>query len=120
MRARQLKNDKHTSCACQVIKHNLNESKIYATYHNMKYRCYTKTCYAYKNYGGKGVIICDEWLSDFMNFYSWAVNNGYDESLTIDRIDEDGNYEPSNCQWITKSENTRKANIKRGERNNEI
>lgn len=66
----------------------------------------------FHNYGGKGVVLCEEWLGEngYENFYLWAINNGYKDGLTIDRIDENGNYEPSNCQWITKSENTAKAN----------
>lgn len=64
---------------------------------------YPKARY-YKNYGGRGIKICDEWLGKegFSNFFEWAISNGYKDNLTIDRIDVDGNYEPSNCRWVTK------------------
>lgn len=67
-------------------------------------------CHAWKDYGGKGVSICEEWLGDFTNFYNWSLINGYKEGLSIDRIDFNGNYEPNNCRWITKSYNTALAN----------
>jgi hypothetical protein len=75
----------------------------------MKRRCYDKTFKAYKNYGAKGVLICEEWLKSFESFYKWAMLNGYKDNLTIDRIYVKGNYEPKNCQWITRSENTKKS-----------
>jgi hypothetical protein len=78
----------------------------------MKRRCYASSHQEYKNYGGRGIKICDEWFNDFVSFYEWAINNGYQDDLTIDRIDNDGNYEPKNCQWISLKENVRKARIK--------
>ena len=63
----------------------------------------------YDRYGGRGIKVCDEWENDFQAFYNWAMSNGYRDDLTIDRIDNDGDYEPSNCQWITQAENTSKA-----------
>ena len=71
----------------------------------MKARCYNrKSIEQYKNYGGRGIIICDEWLGDngFINFHNWAMQNGYSDDLTIDRIDVDGNYEPDNCRWVSR------------------
>ena len=65
----------------------------------------------YKNYGARGIKICDEWKNDFKAFYDWAMSNGYADNLTIDRIDVNGNYEPSNCRWVTKeiqNKNTRR------------
>ena len=76
----------------------------------MKERCYNSKRPAYKNYGGKGVVMCDEWCNSFQNFYDWAMRNGYQDDLTIDRIDSNGNYEPLNCRWITLSENVRLRN----------
>ena len=100
------------SCKCRVVKHGMNRTKIYSVYANIKYRCYNSNHHEFRNYGGKGIIVCDEWLGDngFSNFYEWALKNGYKEGLTIDRINSEGNYEPNNCQWITRSENTIKAN----------
>ena len=73
----------------------------------MRNRCYSVNNNSYHNYGGRGIAICDEWLNDVTVFIEWAHNNGYAEGLTIDRIDVNGNYEPSNCRWITKKEQSR-------------
>lgn len=83
------------------MKHGLSEVKLYGVWANMKYRCYNPHCKAYKDYGGRGISVCPEWLSGFTGFYSWAIGAGYKEGLSIDRINNDGNYEPSNCRWVT-------------------
>lgn len=103
---------RNISCRCRHVKHGMNRTKIYSVYANIKYRCYNENHHEFYNYGGKGIRMCDEWLGEngFSSFYKWALDNGYKDGLTIDRIDENGNYEPSNCQWITRSENTIKAN----------
>lgn len=67
-------------------------------------RCYKKYSNNYDIYGGRGISICQEWLDDFMNFYNWAMNNGYSDYLSIDRIDPNGNYCPENCKWSTAKE----------------
>lgn len=68
------------------------------------------------HYGGRGITVCDEWQSDFEAFYRWAISNGYKNDLTIDRIDNDGNYEPSNCRWVTGKQNSNnKSNNKKYE-----
>ena len=78
--------------------------RLYGIWGNMKKRCYEEKCDRYKDYGGRGITICEEWLNDFDIFADWAHANGYECGLTIDRTDNDGNYEPSNCRWITKRE----------------
>lgn len=91
----------------------MTSSRIYAIWNGMKARCYVKSQGEYKHYGAKGIKVCDEWLYDFMAFYTWAINNGYSDELSIDRIDYKGNYEPSNCRWATNIEqgNNRSNNI---------
>lgn len=79
----------------------------------MKDRCYNKKCHAYMDYGGRGVTVCDEWMGNFLSFYDWSIKNGYTDSLTLDRIDVNGNYEPSNCRWATwKTQQNNKRNSK--------
>lgn len=85
------------------VKYDSN-SRLYCTYKNMKRRCYDTSFPKYKNYGQRGIAVCDEWLHDYNTFKDWALSNGYNDTLTIDRIDVNGNYEPDNCQWITKEE----------------
>ena len=85
---------------------NSEEKRIHGIWRGMKQRCQNPNCHSYKNYGGRGINICDEWL-DFENFYEWALSSGYQDELQIDRINNDGNYEPSNCRWVTPKENAR-------------
>lgn len=104
------------SCGCLNhkrfnVKHGKSDTKLYHVFKCMKERCYKKYNYNYKHYGGRGIKICDEWLNDFMNFYNWAIANGYNDNLTIDRINVNGNYEPSNCRWVDmKHQNNNKRN----------
>jgi hypothetical protein len=89
-----------------------NKNRIKCIWSNMKSRCYNPKNDGYKNYGARGIKICEEWLNP-MNFVNWALENGYKDSLTIERKDVNKGYEPENCIWIPKSQqplNTRKTN----------
>ena len=122
--ANNLRHGNTQSCGClqkeNILKantthglsHNKNgkTTKLYGIWSTLKQRCNNSNTINYRYYGAKGIKVCDEWKNDYMNFYNWAMANGYREGLTIDRIDSDGNYEPSNCEWVTRSENTRRMN----------
>src|SRR5206468_5416157 len=110
--ASKLKNGETKSCGClrvettikNSLKHGQSKTSLHTVWAMMKQRCYNQENKNYKHYGGRGVNVCDEWLDDFMNFYNWSMENGYKKGLTIDRIEVNGSYEPSNCRWITKKE----------------
>lgn len=84
--------------------HGKRNTKLYGVWSVMKQRCTNPNNHKYKDYGGRGITVCEEWLNSFETFYLWAVANGYAEGLSIDRIDNDGNYCPENCRWTTMKE----------------
>ena len=110
IRKSHLMSGKIKSCGCLVkdcksrYKHNKSKTRLYRIYLNMKNRCYWKNHKQFNLWGGKGIVVCEEWKNDFMSFYNWAINNGYKDNLTIDRIDCNGNYEPLNCRWVDSKE----------------
>ena len=109
----RIRSGKTTSCGCyhKDIVGRLNRShketgtRIYSIWQNIKSRCYNEKVDCFKHYGGRGIIMCDEWKNDYIKFRDWAYKNGYRLELQIDRINNDGNYEPSNCRWVTAKEN---------------
>ncbi len=84
--------------------HGLSRTKLYNVYRTMIRRCSVATIKGYANYGGRGIRVCDEWRNNLQAFLSWATAAGYKEGLSIDRINNDGNYEPNNCRWVTMAE----------------
>lgn len=95
--------------SCIHWKHTWKNKRLSGIFRAMKDRCYNSNCPAYRNYGKKGVVICDEWLHSSKNFEEWAMLNGYTDTLTIDRQDANKGYSPENCSWVSKSENSQRT-----------
>ena len=100
--------NKPTGTSSRRWKHGvwLRDKKLYSIWATMIHRCEDEKREKYKDYGGRGISVCEEW-HDTNAFMDWAFANGYEEGLQIDRIDVNGNYEPSNCRWVTPKENSR-------------
>lgn len=114
IKAWQLTNGHTRSCGCLKNEaqrtHGKSKTRLYKIWSGMKQRCKNTKTPFYKDYGGRGISFCEEWMA-FENFEKWATQNGYTDKLTLDRIDVNGNYEPSNCRWATKKDQSNNTRI---------
>lgn len=112
VRGNSLRTGNNRSCGClRGSNHGKTHTRLYYVWCSIKQRCYNPNNNRYDDWGGRGVTMCEEWRKDFQAFYNWAINNGYDDNLTIDRIDNNKNYEPDNCRWVDrKTQNRNKRN----------
>lgn len=112
-----LKLGKIKSCGCikvemlkeKLTTHGLTTHPLFKRWKNILTRCYNPKGSQFKDYGGRGIIMCNEWKTNFKSFYDWCINNGYSQELQIDRINNNGNYEPENCRFVTRTENIRNS-----------
>lgn len=106
---RELVNGDTSSCGCarhNPRKHGMAGTRLYRIWTGMKSRCFNPNSPAYDRYGGRGITVCREWADNFETFMEWALESGYNEGLTIERIDNGKGYFPGNCTWISQSEQT--------------
>lgn len=94
-------------CSGGITLHGFTKTPIYQTWQAMKARCFDKKQKLYQRYGGRGISVCQEWKRDFLAFKGWAESSGWEIGLELDRIDNNGNYEPSNCRFVTSQQNCR-------------
>ena len=89
-----------------------NHNSLYKLWFSIKTRCYNSNHNYYHRYGGRGIYICEDWKNNFVSFYLWAISHGYEKGLQIDRINNDGNYHPNNCRFVTHQQNCRNRSTK--------
>lgn len=116
-----LKSGNTKSCGCikkettrrRFQTHGLTNHPLYKRWKSILSRCFNEKTPSFCNYGGRGISMCDEWKNDFISFYNWSISNGFKSELQLDRINNDGNYEPSNCRWVSAKINSwnRRSNI---------
>lgn len=107
-----LRRGESQSCGCirseywrkEKTTHGKSTTRLAHIWYQLKERCFCKTCNAYADYGGRGITVCEEWKNSFEAFEKWAMSNGYEDNLSIDRINNDKGYSPKNCRWATKKE----------------
>ena len=104
-----LRTNKSCGCIKGHTTHGISgKNKIYFMWHDMKTRCYNPKSDRFSCYGKRGISVCDEWRRDYKKFHDWVIDNGWEKGLQIDRIDNDGNYEPANCRFVSNKINSRK------------
>lgn len=116
--ASQLANGQKYSCGClykgkPILYRRTHKNKLYNQWSGMIYRCTHESASHYERYGERGVSVCKEWIDSFESFADWSIANGYSDTLEIDRIDNNGNYSPDNCRWVSHMENSRNRNTRK-------